>query len=274
MTESGKRAAAVFVFLAFVTIGVFVFFYFQDEPEEPAAESVEAMPAAPDAGVPPAEPELPVEEAAPARPVMEKPTDAQIREWAEMLSVDQVFTRWVQTQHLLGKFVAVVENISTGQSPRKLLGFMEPEGKFKTLIRGEREFLDPESYRRYDVVANAFASLDAQKCARLVNRMYPWLDRKYREMGKPGLDFRGALAKAIAELLRVPVVTGDIPLQGKAVSMEIAIEELEAMSDAQKHLFRMGPENIRKIQAKLREVGRALGMSTELDQVQPIPHSH
>jgi hypothetical protein len=38
--------------------------------------------------------------------------------------------------------------------------------------------------------------------------------------------------------------------------------ELESLSQAQKHLLRMGPENILRIQSKLRELAKALGIAS------------
>jgi len=40
----------------------------------------------------------------------------------------------------------------------------------------------------------------------------------------------------------------------------MADEDLENLSDAQKHLLRMGPQNTRKIQNKLWEMAVALGV--------------
>jgi hypothetical protein len=37
---------------------------------------------------------------------------------------------------------------------------------------------------------------------------------------------------------------------------------LEELSPAQKHLLRMGPANVQKIQSKLRELASALGVSS------------
>ena len=43
-------------------------------------------------------------------------------------------------------------------------------------------------------------------------------------------------------------------LEEKIKSFAMADEKLESMSQAQKHLFRMGPQNVRAIQSKLREL--------------------
>ena len=270
---SRTRVIAFLAFLVVVGVVVSALLYLKGAPEEPAVqpagqeaaspETIEALPTLP----PPEAEERPSEKSA------LKPTDAQVREWAGSLSKNAEYLRWVAIKHLLGKFVAVVENISTGQSPAKLLSFMEPEGRFAVFEKKEKEFVDPKGYRRYDRLVGAFVSINTSRCARLLHKLDPWLNRKYRELGNPELDFRGALQKAMAEMLRVPIVEGDIPLQRISVNLKIGIAELEAMSDAQKHLFRMGPVNIRKVQDKLRELGRALDMSGELLKIEVISYS-
>ena len=55
----------------------------------------------------------------------------------------------------------------------------------------------------------------------------------------------------------------DIRLEEKVISYSMAAmadEKLEDLSDAQKHLLRMGPKNTAKIQGKLREIAKALGV--------------
>jgi len=269
--SSGKKIVIAFVVLLIMALAGVLVYYLARDHFAPAAPSPEPPPAeAQDAGPPDQAMATPPAESPPATPETVRPDDGSIREQAGKLSDDPEFARWLGTEHMLGKFVAVVELISRGESPGKLLHFMEPEGKFAVIERGDEEFLDPRSYRRYDLAAQVFASLDARKCAGLIEALSPHLEAKYREMAKPEDTFRAALTRAMIELLKVPAVEREIPLQRIAVTLKIAIPELEAMSAAQKHLFRMGPVNITKVQAKLREIGRHLGLSAELDPVRPI----
>ncbi len=262
MNEAIRVKLIVFSFsLVFIVIGVYVYFALDDRPQGPGEEATIEEVTPPMPAEVPAGPEHPEMEERPSVPVEPEPTDEQIRKRAGALSPDPELSRWLLTRHLLGKFTAVVENVANGRSPRKLLPFLAPGGRFEVFEKNGREYMDPKSYRRYDRLVEAFTSLDASGCARLLMRLEPSLNRSYRELGVPGRNFRAALNKAMAELLRVPVVEGDIPLERIEVTLKIARGELESMSDAQKHLFRMGPVNVRKVQAKLREIGRALGIS-------------
>lgn len=275
MNEDAKPKIVLAVFmLVFAGAGLAVYFFVsgvntpqQPEPA-PQAPPPAPEPAAPEPAAP--EPAAPEPAEAPA-PEPEKPwTDERIREVAAGLSKHPELARWLMTEHILGKFTATVEAIATGKSPRMLVLFLQPEGRFEVVEKGGQEFMSAEGFARYDLLAEAFDSLDADGLARLYRQLRPDLDKTYAEFARPGQTFEDALAKAITELLEVPVVTAAVPLKRIEVTLEMAVPELEAMSQAQKHLFRMGPDNVKKIQAKLRDLARALGLPVEVAGTEPI----
>ena len=121
-------------------------------------------------------------------------------------------------------------------------------------------FLDPSSYRRYDRYAQAVSSIDARGAARLYATLKPRILDAYRRMGQPTAEFDPVLERAIVELLSVPAVQGEIELAPSGIVYAFVDPRLESMSAAQKHLLRMGPENVRAIQGKLREIADYLGI--------------
>lgn len=181
-------------------------------------------------------------------------SDGIIQNLVKELSAHPEFAKWILSKDLIRKFVAGVDNIANGQSPRSQIDFFKPKGKFSAYEKRTDLFLDPASYKRYDIVAEVFSSLDTLGCVNLLAQLKPALQEAYSDLGYPEADFRKTLIQAMDELLAVPIVEQDILLQEKLKSFEMADPELEAMSQAQKHLFRMGPSNIRKIQAKLRQL--------------------
>ena len=82
-------------------------------------------------------------------------------------------------------------------------------------------------------------------------------------MGYEGGDFKDALTQACSVLLGTPVVPGDVAVRAEGDLFMYADPRLEAMSAAQKQLFRMGPANVRRIQVKLRAFARALDIPAE-----------
>lgn len=186
-------------------------------------------------------------------------SDEVVRRMAEGLSSRPELAEWLATDRLVRRFVGAVVVVAAGRSPREELEFLDPGASFEVRRPDEPTVVDPASYRRYDAVAATVASLDTRGTAELYRRLRPLFQEAYRDLGFREGSFDGALARAVETLLAVPVPEGPVevvPVGGNAY--EYRDPELEALSPAQKHLLRMGPENIRRIQAKLRELAGAL----------------
>ncbi|MBD3414186.1 MAG: DUF3014 domain-containing protein [Candidatus Aminicenantes bacterium] len=188
-----------------------------------------------------------------------KESDEFLRNLIKDLSSDPRITEWMRSDQLIKKFVAAVDNIANGLSPRKQIDFFEPKADFMTVKKGEHLIIDTDSYKRYDPIAQVFDSIDIEKTVKLYQSSKPLIQEAYRELGYPDKDFDRTLNRAINELLNVPIVEQDIFLISKLKSFEMKDPGLEEMSPAQKHLFRMGPENIDIIQRKLREFQKEWG---------------
>ncbi len=188
-------------------------------------------------------------------------SDSVIRDLLKGLSSYPKLADWVVTTDLVRKFVAAVDNIAHGQSPRSHVDFYKTEGNFTVVEKSGRIYIDPSSYSRYNQVADAFVSLETEGSVRLFRQLKSVIQEAYRDLGYPDQNFQDTLVKAIQELLRVPVVK-DVLVQKKVVSYEMIDPRLEKLSQAQKHILRMGPENVQKIQSKLRELALALGVSS------------
>jgi len=184
--------------------------------------------------------------------------DPVLRKLAAELSSRPELAQWLLNEDLIRRFVAAVDNIGRGKDPRVHLEFLKPVGAFRVRHVGEKTFIDPLSYRRYDTIADVVASLDTEGLTRLYRDIKPLLEEADREISPPGESFDAHLRAAIDELLAVPVPEGDVEVKAKVVTWLYADPALEGLSPAQRHLLRMGGENIRKIQAKLREIKAAL----------------
>jgi len=247
------------VIISIVVLVVIIYFAFlKGKAEEmPIQEtSVELSPQAP-------EEEIPVEKMPEPLQVELAESDGVVRDRAQEISSHPEFAAWLESKNLITKFTAAVDNIAQGSIPRAQIDFFKPKGKFRTVMRGGRYYVSPAGYARYNMAANVLSSLDVADTVRLYRQLKPAIQEAFRELGYPEENFQNTLILAIHELLKVPVVEKDIPLESKVISFEIADSRLEKLSDAQKSLLRMGPENVRKIQAKLREFGLALGLAED-----------
>jgi hypothetical protein len=187
-------------------------------------------------------------------------SDPLVRELITKLSTHPQILAWLATKGRIANFAVMTLNISEGRTPVAHVKSLAPRSRFTVIRVGDRINLDPASYRRYDDYAAAVASLDATGTARLYLTLKPRIIDAYRELGHPEGDFDPVLERAMAVLLAVPVVEGDIPLREKVVSYEFVDQDLQSLSAAQKQFLRMGPANIRIVQGKLREIAKLLGL--------------
>ncbi len=188
-------------------------------------------------------------------------SDGLVRGMSGTLSVHPTFARWMGSTGLIRRFVAAVDAIAGGSSPRPQADFFSLSEPLAVARRGGRTYLDPASYERYNVVADVFSSVSAVGCAKLYRDFQSQIRQAYRELGYPQGDFHRVLLKAINEILRAPVVESPIEVE-KRVAVYVCLDpRLEGLSAAQKHLLRMGPDNTQLIQAKLRELAAALGFA-------------
>jgi hypothetical protein len=171
--------------------------------------------------------------------------------------------RWLQSEDLVRLFVVVVDNIAEGLSPRRHLAFLAPKEKLGVIGTEEGLFLNPLSYRRYDPLGEAFASLDPRVTAQVYRSLGGLFQEAYLDLGYDERPFDRTFERALHRLLSVPVIEGEVPLLRGDKSVHFADPDLENLGQAEKHLLRMGPENTRKVQRMLGGLAAALGMSPD-----------
>ena len=192
-------------------------------------------------------------------PAADETLDELVRRVVAGLSSHPQVVKLLATPGLVRRFVVSVDNVAEGKSPRQNLIALDPRDDFAVSQRGGRIFVSPKSYERYDAVADAIESIDVDGVAAAFAELEPRLDQEYRELGYPNRRFREVLASALERLERVPVPSEKVELRAKVKSYRFADPKLEELAPAEKHLVRMGPENAKRVQAKLRELRTALG---------------
>ncbi|MGA9524757.1 MAG: DUF3014 domain-containing protein [Myxococcaceae bacterium] len=258
----GRTAVVVIASLGVLGVAAAgLYFLKQGEALLPSAEPTsEATPPAPATeAVAPA----PKQEhaASPALPTLDG-SDDFFRTWARQVMGDANVHAWLSSPGLLRRLAAAVSSAAEGESPAALLPFFVPEAPFEVDEQGEQAFIAPASWERYDALTTLVAKLDAKQAASAVDAMNPLLSQAWREIGRPGTTFKSALGEVLDRLLAVPVIDADVEVVPKGAVWAYADPELEGLSPVQKHLLRLGPENVQKVQAKLRELREALGETT------------
>src|SRR5439155_15668619 len=125
---------------------------------EPTPSPTAPPPAVTEPLAPGTQPETPEERALP--PLAE--SDTLVRELASGLSSHPGLSVWLSTDGLIQRFVGAVDSIAGGESPRPLLLFYAPAAKVHVGRRKGGLSVDPNSYQRYDLVADVLSSLDAR----------------------------------------------------------------------------------------------------------------
>jgi hypothetical protein len=213
---------------------------------------------APVAATPPAQP-LGGDVAPIALPPLDE-SDALVRELVGKLSSHPRVTAWLATKDLIRNFTLVVANIVEGRTLAPVLPALRPPSGFRTIERRGNLFIDPKSYMRYAGIAEAVSSIDPAGSAKLYSLLKPRIEEAYVELGHRNMPFDSALERAIVLLLDVQVQDAPLRIEPRGIGYGFADSRLEALAGAQKQLLRMGPENARAIQQKLREIGLALGI--------------
>jgi DUF3014 family protein len=263
--EPERRHVALKVIAIVLVLGALAaagYYLLWRKPQAPAA-SVKAhteQPVAPEAAKPIAE----TGEAIDLPPLPE--TDAIVRQLVGGLSSHPSVAAWLAGDQLIRNFATSVVTIASGRTPAAQLGRLRPKQTFQTRGSGPDLAIDPRSFARYDAYADAVGALDARGTARLYATLKPRIQDAYKELGYPDGDFDRVMERAIDEVLKTPVIEGRIGLVSKSVSYEFADARLESLSSVQRQLLRMGPRNIRIIQAKLKEIAPLIGLPTPSQQ--------
>ncbi len=180
-------------------------------------------------------------------------SDELVRQEVTALSPD--FAELVKESGLIEKYLRIINDFSQALRIYKHLHFLPPPAPF---VAGQDEqgwHISEKSYRRYDLLAKAFAATDASAAVSAFRKLRPLLQQAYREFGYPEqYRLEDLLKKAASEMIAAPVVEGRIDLVKPKVFYQFADNKLESLSPVQKQMLRMGPDNTRIIQKKLREL--------------------
>ncbi len=188
-------------------------------------------------------------------------SDAFVRELVGALSRHPQLASWLATDELVRRFVAGVASFAEGNSPGPHVPLLRPAEGFSASSGADRLVVDPASYERYDLLAEAVDSLDVAGTAELYRRLEPLFDEAYRDLGFPDGRFRDVAVPAIDRLLVVSPADAGAELTAGTPGYRFADPRLEGLDAASKHLLRLGPRNLALIQAKVGAVSQAAGLT-------------
>ncbi|RXE98134.1 DUF3014 domain-containing protein [Pseudoalteromonas sp. PS5] len=158
---------------------------------------------------------------------------------------------------VIRRTVVYVDNLANGKIAEKHSPVVKPQDNF-SVIDDDIIITDPNSYERYTPYVAMFDTMSTAQVVRLYDQYKPLFEEAYEEIGYEGNEFNGILADAIDELLATPIPDTALPLIKESVTYKYAYAEWEQLSAAQKQFLRMGPENMKKVKKRLKEIKSAL----------------
>jgi hypothetical protein len=188
-------------------------------------------------------------------------SDPFLRQVLTRVSAHPRWAAWLVNDDLARRFVKTVVDVARGSTPRAHVTFAAPTEPFSVEQSGGRTRVAAASYDRYDLFTEAMVSVDARAAAALYNKLHPLFEQAYTELGISEKTFDEMMSLAIANLLSVQVPERPAEVTLDETRYRFTDARLERLTPAEKHVLRLGPENATRFQAKVREVGEAIGIS-------------
>jgi len=157
------------------------------------------------------------------------------------------------TDDVIRRGVVFIDNLAQGKVAKKHNPVVKPQESF-SVTEGDILTIDPNSYERYTPYVKIFTSMSAAQVVRMFEEYQPLINDAYTEIGYGDDEFKQTLNDAIDLLLDTPEPEGALPLLRDSVTYQYAFSEWEQLPAAQKQLLRIGPDNMKKVKAALRNI--------------------
>ena len=232
----------------------------------PLAKAPPVQMSTPELELPPA-PDIPQKPEPAAVAVNEEPSqppatletsDQELRKSLSTNSSSVLLNTSLANENLIERSVSVVDGLSRGALPFKALAITPPSEKFSVHTVDGEDYMNTESYHRYDSYARTISELETQTLTSNFNRFRPLLEQAYAGLGYPAQDFDNALIRTLDYVLATPLLREPIALKKKESVYIYADTRVEQLTEMQKLLLRMGPDNIALIQAQAKDLREAL----------------
>ncbi len=184
-------------------------------------------------------------------------SDGTIKGLILSLSPSNVLGHLLVNNDLLNRFVVFTDNLAQEELADNHQLLNSPTNKFRVYQQAGKEWIDAASYRRYTVYSEAFESISAEGLVNLYKDYKPEIQNIYDEISI-GTDFDDVLLAAINHVLDTPEIPVPVAVESESVMYQYADRQIENLTAPQKQLLRTGPENMRTIKAKLREIAGLL----------------
>ncbi len=276
----GKRAVANKAVITGAAIGIaivalLVWREWQPTTPPPAQTPapVVALPTATQPALPASEPAS--APAGPAHPIEAAPAAASAAAaTAAPLNVEDLLVQLLGRKEVLSalqiddfprRFAATVDNLGRATASPRLWPVNPTPGRFQTVTRGDVTTISADNAERYAPFVLLVEAIDVKRTVATYVRLYPLIQKAYEDLGFPGRYFNDRLVEVIDLLLAtpeietplkvvLPTISGPVLPDRPWVLYTFEAPELKSLAAGQKILLRMGPDNERRLKARLKEI--------------------
>lgn len=181
----------------------------------------------------------------------------------------QELLKLVITDDIIRRFVVFTDNFSQGNLvyDRSLL-IRPKEGfsanKFTNKETGKQSLVwNEKSSNRFNIYVDLLRSFNTDELISFYISIKPLIDEAYQELGYPEKDFTDVLQLSILQVLDAEAPDFLPVLSRTSVMYTYADKNLEALSDSEKLLLRLGKENVLVIKSVLLDISEKLAKAVE-----------
>lgn len=201
---------------------------------------------------------------------------AQTNDQVRALLVDWLGRDAVQQFLQLDDFtrhaVVTVDNLGRPHAAPRLWPVNPTAGRYSIETKDGLLYPTADNARRYAGFVAFVEGIDARRASAIYARNYALFQKQYEELGYPGRYFNDRLVEVIDLMIATPVpaqppalkltdVKGPVASTHPWLRYEFADPALEALPAGQKMMLRVGPEQQKRLRAKLVELRAALTRS-------------
>ncbi len=164
--------------------------------------------------------------------------------------------RWLSPNEQIRKWVVLVDRAADGELPSKHRPLALSLGRFKVKGGDQSPVFDEANYQRYTPVIKVLESIPVEKLAYYLSEWQPLFEQAYAELGKAGV-FEQRFLLALDQVLMAEPLNTTPDLIQPSVMYKYKDVRLESASAIQKLMWRMGPDNMARVQLYLESLRQA-----------------
>lgn len=185
-------------------------------------------------------------------------SDASVREALQGMVGGDLSGVLVPSQ-IISRVVATVDALPRqGMGSTNILPLRTPKGAVQTQQANGTTLITNANAERYAPYMTVLTKVDPHMLVAWYKGNYPLFQQAYRELGYPRGYFNDRLVVAIDDMLAAPDVHDPIAVTRVGAHYHFVDPQLEALSNGQKLMVRMGSANEEQFKAKLRMIRELL----------------